>query len=824
MTASQRLQLMDEVKRVFYHSYDSYMLHAFPLDELAPLSCKGMRSTLTAGSMLTLVDALDTLAVIGNRTEFHRAVGLILQKENDLFNVDDTVSVFESTIRVLGGLLSAHLLILDPELGFRLPNYDGGLLRLAVNLANRLMPAFNTRTNIPIGTVHLLSGVPHGETTEACTAAAGSLSLEFGILSVLTKNDTYGTAARQALKALHDHRSHLDLLGRHIDVESGRWTESVAGIGSNVDSVYEYYLKHYILFGDDESLEWFNTLYRGAIQHLRLRDGGRRYYHDSDMKGGNVVRRQFGALQAFWPGLQSLTGDLTAATRTLNGFMSIWETCNFLPEDFDLQHWAPLRGGTHNSYLLRPELAESVYYAHSATGDDSWLFAGREILSSITKFTRVPCGHASVQNVETKTLMDSMPSYFLSETVKYLYLLFDKDNFLNHGNWIFSTEAHPFRVTYQTQSATFVPRNMFRLPHTQPKFDDNTRELLRGVPSLQPDAMVGECPALPPVEAQAPDQLESYYLSLPENARPLDMRPNGEAQVAPQQQSLFDTLANLLNGNNGQATVLPKDTVEGMIPNVGKFQISASAHGFRAVNVDLNQVVEVYSLDMHTVSILSNNGKPAGYVNLAKPGFGYSCRGILYARDACVHFVARAYSPQSFTSPRTSLGAPLERFECSPGEWSSDKQSFNALLNVAQSPDDVACTHTLPEVEGGWVLVKRGRCSFHDKATAVAKSGAKGMVVSLVDNSLLFVMAGNGVQSLGNIPSYMVTKRIGALLANTYARGAYPHVSLGMVRDYSLYVDTKRTLSIRAFAGWKATVIPTEDGKFHLQVTAEDIR
>ena len=158
MTTSQRLELMDEVKRVFYHSYDSYMEHAFPMDELAPLSCRGMRSSLTAGTMLTLVDALDTLAVLGNHTEFNRAVHLILAREIDLFNVDDTVSVFETTIRVLGGLLSAHLFIMDPDLHLNTPNYDGGLLRLAINLADRLMPAFKTTTHIPIGTVHLKPG------------------------------------------------------------------------------------------------------------------------------------------------------------------------------------------------------------------------------------------------------------------------------------------------------------------------------------------------------------------------------------------------------------------------------------------------------------------------------------------------------------------------------------------------------------------------------------------------------------------------------------------------------------------------------------------
>ena len=125
--------------------------------------------------------------------------------------------MFETTIRILGGLLSAHLFAQDPSI---MSDYDGKLLDLAVDLADRLLPSFDTKTGIPFGTVHLQSGVPKRETTQAWTSAAGSLSLELGMLSVLTGDPKYGLAAREALTALFELRSGLDLVGRHIDVIS----------------------------------------------------------------------------------------------------------------------------------------------------------------------------------------------------------------------------------------------------------------------------------------------------------------------------------------------------------------------------------------------------------------------------------------------------------------------------------------------------------------------------------------------------------------------------------------------------------------------------
>jgi len=177
---------------MYYHAYRNYMNHAFPNDELKPLSCearnkeKESRGHLddTLGNFsLTLVDALDTLMILGDLEEFEKGMQALCKHLD--FHQDVTVSVFETTIRVLGGLLSIHFQALQNKHLLR-SSYNGEFLRLAEDLGNRLLPAFETPTGIPYSRINLMHGILKGETIETCTAGAGTLLLEFGVLSRLT--------------------------------------------------------------------------------------------------------------------------------------------------------------------------------------------------------------------------------------------------------------------------------------------------------------------------------------------------------------------------------------------------------------------------------------------------------------------------------------------------------------------------------------------------------------------------------------------------------------------------------------------------------------
>uniref|UniRef100_A0A3P8PFT6 alpha-1,2-Mannosidase n=1 Tax=Astatotilapia calliptera TaxID=8154 RepID=A0A3P8PFT6_ASTCA len=435
---------------MFYHAYNSYLDNAFPYDELRPLTCDGQD---TWGSFsLTLIDALDTLLVLGNRTEFQR-VASILQDTVD-FDIDVNASVFETNIRVVGGLLSAHLLA--KRAGMELePGWpcSGPLLRMAEDAARKLLPAFETPTGMPYGTVNLLRGVSPTETPVTCTAGVGTFILEFATLSRLTGDPTFENVARRALRALWKTRSDIGLVGNHIDIVSTKWVAQDAGIGAGVDSYFEYLVKGAVMLQDEELLT-----YDRAIQNYTRFDD---WYLWVQMHKGTVSMPIFQSLEAFWPGLQSLLGNLDSAVRTFQNYYSVWRQFGGLPEFYSIPQGYTV--DKREGYPLRPELIESAMYLFRATGDHTYLQLGVDALESIEKIAKTPCGY--VKDLRDHQLDNRMESFFLAETIKYLYLLFDPTHFLHgggtegDGSWeeggeagecvlgaggfIFNTEAHP---------------------------------------------------------------------------------------------------------------------------------------------------------------------------------------------------------------------------------------------------------------------------------------------------------------------------------------------------------------------------------------------
>ncbi|KAJ7250458.1 glycoside hydrolase family 47 protein [Mycena haematopus] len=110
-------------------------------------------------------------------------------------------------------------------------------------------------------------------------------------------------------------------------------------------------------------------------------------------------------------------------------------------------------GVKKTAYLLRPETVESLYIMWRVTGETKWREMGWRIFEAIERETRTPIGYASLKTVEISPgiKMDSMPSYFLAETLKYLYMMFlDEDPFPLEA-WVFNTEAHPLPVFNWTQ-------------------------------------------------------------------------------------------------------------------------------------------------------------------------------------------------------------------------------------------------------------------------------------------------------------------------------------------------------------------------------------
>eukprot|EP01065_Artemidia_motanka_P016044 TRINITY_DN19771_c0_g1_i1.p1 TRINITY_DN19771_c0_g1~~TRINITY_DN19771_c0_g1_i1.p1 ORF type:complete len:691 (+),score=215.59 TRINITY_DN19771_c0_g1_i1:55-2127(+) len=455
MSAQEIESLRDEARAMFFHAYDGYMNHAYPDGELRPLSCTGGSFGLVNISAVTLIDSLDALAVLGNTSEFRSAVQRVVDTVS--FDVDVNVSVFETTIRVLGGLLSAHVIATTPPFSDGW-DYDGGLLRLAHDLGGRLLAAFPptglNATGVPYGTVNLRHGVPPAETRVASVAGAGSLTIEFSVLSALTGEPSFAYAANYAVRRLYELRSPIGLLGKHVHIGSGEWTEVASNIGTNADSYFEYLLKMDLLFDDVNSWRMFEDLYEHVMTFQTRGD----WYAEVHMGSGQAMRHRAEGLYAFWPGMQAMIGDIGPATHTLNALMSVWREKGFFPEAYLYKELTVSRDGNDAAYLLRPEVIESLVYVRRATGDNSWLWAGLDVMRSLQRWCKTECGYATVTDVSNASYPrdDQMPSFLLSETLKYLYLLFADALGDGHwllrdggkpGGWVMTTEAHPFPVS-----------------------------------------------------------------------------------------------------------------------------------------------------------------------------------------------------------------------------------------------------------------------------------------------------------------------------------------------------------------------------------------
>ncbi|XP_055594494.1 ER degradation-enhancing alpha-mannosidase-like protein 3 [Uranotaenia lowii] len=454
MSNKERNELKEEAREMFYHAYEAYMDKAYPADELMPLSCTGRYRGITPSRgdlddvlgnfSMTLVDTLDTLVILGDLEEFERAVKLVIKDVK--FDSDIVVSVFETNIRMVGGLLSAHILAEYVQKQADVMTwYRGELLEMAKDLGYRLLPAFNTSTGIPHARVNLKHGMKVDSlrhSRETCTACAGTILLEFAALSRLSGEPIFEAKAHAAMDALWKmrHRS-SDLMGTILNVHSGDWVRRESGVGAGIDSYYEYCLKSYILLGDERYLARFNRHYNAIMKYISQGP----MLLDVQMHRPHTKTRNFmDALLAFWPGLQVLSGDLKPAVQTHEMLYQVMQMHTFIPEAFtyDFQvHW-----GQHH---LRPEFIESTYFLYRATGDHYYLQAGKKALKALQKHAKVPCGYAAVNDVRTGKHEDRMDSYVLSETFKYLYLLFSdpSDLLLNIENFIFTTEAHLLPLT-----------------------------------------------------------------------------------------------------------------------------------------------------------------------------------------------------------------------------------------------------------------------------------------------------------------------------------------------------------------------------------------
>jgi ER degradation enhancer, mannosidase alpha-like 2 len=423
-------QLAAEVKGEFLHAWRGYREYAWGHDALRPLS-RTARDWYGAPLLMTPVDALDTLILMGLKREAHDARELIATRLS--FDRDIEVKHFEIVIRLLGGLLSA----------FQLTG-DARLLHLADDLGRRLLPAFDSPTGLPYVYVNLRTGATRGTISNPAEAA---LILEYGTLARLTGKEVYQERAQRALRAVFARRSQLDLVGERFDVESGAWTNTRSHIGARIDSYYEYLWKCWRLFGDPECRQMWETSSRAALRYYPQEVGGTLWYGQADMDSGASVGHEYGALEAFFPGLLAYSGHLEEAQRLHAASVEMWRVAGIEPEGYDFR----ARRITDAAYPLRPEIIESTWYLYRMTGDPQYRALGASLFADFRRYCRSAAGYAALSDVRTKEQADDMESFVLAETFKYFYLLFAPAATLDPEAVVLNTEAHPLRATWRAR-------------------------------------------------------------------------------------------------------------------------------------------------------------------------------------------------------------------------------------------------------------------------------------------------------------------------------------------------------------------------------------
>ncbi|KAI3319680.1 glycoside hydrolase family 47 protein [Xylariaceae sp. AK1471] len=585
-------ELRQETVEMFYHGFDNYMKIAFPEDELRPVSCTPLtRDSINPKNVelndvlgnysLTLIDSLSTLAILASAppdskntgpkalADFQDGVAALVVQYGDGragpsgrgargrgFDVDSKVQVFETVIRGVGGLLSAHLFAVGelPIAGYNpqktgvdierhpiaWPNgfkYDGHLLRLALDLAQRLLPAFYTSTGMPYPRVNLRHGIPFyansplhentslnpekaqesPEITETCSAGAGSLVLEFTVLSRLTGDPRFEQAAKRAFWAVWSRRSNIGLIGAGVDAEEGHWIGGFSGIGAGIDSFFEYALKTHILLSGhelpnqtipdqirhgswldpnkiysplsdkdnspDSFLEAWHHAHAAIKRHL-YSDMHHPHYVNAHISTGSPQTFWIDSLGAYYSGLLTLAGELDEAIETHLLYTALWTRYSALPERWSVRD-GNVEGGL-GWWPGRPEFIESTYHLYRATRDPWYLYSGEMVLKDITRRCWTECGWSGLQDVRTGEKSDRMESFFLGETAKYLYLLFDADHPLNKldASYVFTTEGHPLIIP--RKHVPRQPRKVSSEKSVQPYFDESFTNTCPVPPPLPP--------------------------------------------------------------------------------------------------------------------------------------------------------------------------------------------------------------------------------------------------------------------------------------------------------------------------------------------------
>uniref|UniRef100_A0A7N8WS19 alpha-1,2-Mannosidase n=1 Tax=Mastacembelus armatus TaxID=205130 RepID=A0A7N8WS19_9TELE len=444
----------EKVKEMMKFAWDNYKRYAWGKNELQPLTRNGHIGNMFGGLRgASIIDSLDTLYIMGLVEEYNDAKDWV-QTSLDL-NSNGEASLFEVNIRYVGGLLSAYYLT-GEEL----------FKNKAVELGEKLLPAFNTPTGIPRGVINLGSGTSWSwgwaSAGSSILAEFGTLHLEFVHLTELSGNPIYTEKVMNIRKLLNKIEKPHGLYPNFLSPVSGNWVQHHVSIGGLGDSFYEYLIKSYLMSDktdDDAKKMYYSALEAIEANLVQKSPGGLTYM--AEWRGG-ILDHKMGHLACFSGGMIGIGADDGAPEKRqhyLDLAAEITHTCHesytrsatkLGPEAFRFDSGAEATATrlSDRYYILRPEVIESYMYMWRLTHDPKYREWGWEAVQALEEHCRVESGFSGIRDVYTLTVShDNMQqSFFLSETLKYLYLLFSDDDLLPLEDWVFNTEAHPLPI------------------------------------------------------------------------------------------------------------------------------------------------------------------------------------------------------------------------------------------------------------------------------------------------------------------------------------------------------------------------------------------
>jgi mannosyl-oligosaccharide alpha-1,2-mannosidase len=428
--AQARPDAAEQIRAEFLHAWRGYRQFAWGHDELKPLS-GGYHEFFVPGSPigLSIIEALDTLYVMELDDELAAAVDWI-QRRLD-FDIDGDFHVFEAIIRVVGGLLAGYL-----------ATGNRTLLTRTTDLADRLLPAFNSPTGMPYRYVNLRTGAVSGNTPPL--AEIGTNILEFGLLSQITGDPKYYLAAKQAYRAAIARRSPLNLMATYLNVDTGEWTDATdQGPNPPCDSFYEYLWGGWALLGDRDCLRWFRLLDDAMTAHLLETYQGHVWYREADFRTGAPRGRRQSELASFWPEVLGHAGRLPLGHEYYRSWTAVLDRYPVLPEEIDYTTMAAVANGNQ----FRPEYPNASFDLYLQTYDPYYADTAWRYFRGMRDHARIRHGYTIIDDVTTSPMRlgDLFPAYGFAENFKYLYLIFARTPRFDRADFYLSTEGKILR-------------------------------------------------------------------------------------------------------------------------------------------------------------------------------------------------------------------------------------------------------------------------------------------------------------------------------------------------------------------------------------------